>query len=159
MPKVSAGLLLYRFREAKLQFLLVHPGGPFWRNKDAGAWSIPKGELMPGEEPLTAAKREFEEELGLKPEGRFIELTTIEQKGGKTVHAWAVEGEFDPGTLKSNYFSVEWPPRSGRQQQFPEIDRAEWFDHAHAKSKINPAQLPWLQSLEQILRKSQRRTQ
>src|SRR5204863_5570752 len=123
MPGESAGLLLYRRRKGELEFLLVHPGGPFWKGKDAGAWSIPKGEIQPGEEPLAAAQREFEEELGIKPQGPFIPLIAVKQKGGKTVHAWAFENDCDPAMCKSNTFEMEWPPRSGRRQQFPEVDQ------------------------------------
>src|SRR5262252_4951751 len=119
MSKISAGLLLYRSRNGVLEFLLVHPGGPFWKNKDDGAWTIPKGEIAEGEEPLKTAIREFEEELGFKPTEPFIELTPIKQKGGKLVHAWAFEGDCDPAQIKSNTFSMEWPPRSGRQCEFP----------------------------------------
>jgi len=151
MPKISAGLLMYRLREGQPAFLLVHPGGPFWRNKDAGAWTIPKGETAEIEEPLATAKREFEEELGLKPEGRFIPLKPVQQKGGKIVHAWAFEGDFDPSRIKSNTFKMEWPPRSGREQEFPEIDVAQWFDLATAKIKINPAQIPLLEEMDEKL--------
>ena len=147
--RISAGLLMYRTRENKLEFLLVHPGGPFWRNKDAGAWTIPKGEIEPSEEPLAAAQREFEEELGIMPAGRFFELAAVRQKGGKLIHAWAFEGEFDPERIRSNVFSMEWPPHSGRQQEFPEVDRAAWFDLETAKSKINPAQISLLEETQQ----------
>jgi predicted NUDIX family NTP pyrophosphohydrolase len=148
MPKISAGLLLYRTRNSALEFLLVHPGGPFWKNKDAGVWTIPKGEIAKGEEPLKTAIREFEEELGFKPTEPFIELTPIKQKGGKVVHAWAFEGECDPTQIKSNTFSTEWPPRSGRQCEFPEVDRAEFFNLEDAKTKINSAQIPLLEQLK-----------
>lgn len=147
MPKTSAGLLLYRLRNGLLEFLLVHPGGPFWKNKDAGAWTIPKGELADNEEPLAAAVREFEEELGFKPTGSFIELAPIKQKGGKIVHAWAVEGDCDPAQIKSNTFTMEWPPKSGKQAEFPEVDRAEFFKLGEAKEKINQAQIPLLEEL------------
>jgi predicted NUDIX family NTP pyrophosphohydrolase len=153
MPKHSAGLLMYRVREGDLEFLLVHPGGPFWKHRDAGAWTIPKGEIQPGEEPLATAKREFEEELGLKPEGHFIELKPITQKGGKIVHGWAFEGDFDAATLQSNTFQLEWPPRSGKFQSFPEVDRAEFFRMTDAMEKINPAQVLFLQELEQFRNK------
>jgi len=148
MPKISAGLLLYRVRNGALEFLLVHPGGPFWKNKDDGAWTIPKGEIAEGEEPLSAAIREFEEELGFKPTGPFTELTSIKQKGGKVVQAWAFEGDCDPSQIKSNTFSIEWPPRSGKQAEFPEIDRAEFFNLEDAKIKINPAQIPLLEEVQ-----------
>ena len=148
MPKISAGLLLYRTQNGALEFLLVHPGGPFWKNKDAGAWTIPKGEIGDNEEPLAAAIREFEEELGFKPTGPFTELTPIQQKGGKVVHAWAFEGNCDPTQIKSNTFSMEWPPRSGKQTEFPEVDRAEFFDFECAKTKINPAQVPFLEETQ-----------
>jgi predicted NUDIX family NTP pyrophosphohydrolase len=147
MPKISAGLLLYRIRDGRLEFLLVHPGGPFWKNKDAGAWTIPKGEITDNEEALAAAIREFQEELGFKPSEPFIELTPIKQKAGKMVHAWAFEGDCDPTQIKSNTFSMEWPPKSGKQAEFPEVDRAEFFDFESAKAKINPAQVPFLEEL------------
>jgi predicted NUDIX family NTP pyrophosphohydrolase len=140
MSKISAGLLMYRFREGALQVLLVHPGGPFFRNKDAGAWSIPKGEAAPGEDLLAAAKREFQEETGLSPRGSFVALSPVRQKGGKTVHAWAFDGDLDPAAIRSNTFRLEWPPRSGQQVEFPEIDRAEFFDLETARIKINAAQ-------------------
>jgi predicted NUDIX family NTP pyrophosphohydrolase len=137
MPKKSAGLLLYRrTNESGIQVLLVHPGGPFWRNKDEGAWTIPKGEFD-DEDPLEAAKREFKEETGFAPpDGQYIPLTPIKQKNGKIVHGWAVEGEFDPAVLNSNEFEMEWPPKSGRTQKFPEVDRAEWFAQDVAKKKM-----------------------
>ena len=144
MPKKSAGLLMFRHRKGGVEVLLVHPGGPLWAKKDAGAWSIPKGEIESGEEPLAAARREFEEELGTPVSGEFVELAPIRQAGGKTIHAWAVEGDFDPTTLTGGAFSMEWPPRSGRQQQFPEVDRAEWFTIDQAKRKINQAQIALL---------------
>lgn len=147
MAKQSAGLLLYRKRQGQWEFLLAHPGGPFWKNKDQGAWTIPKGELRPGEDPFEAARRECLEELGLKLEGNFIQLTPIKQKGGKTVHAWAVESDWDPALLQSNSFSLEWPPRSGKQQQFPEVDRAQFFNLETARGKISPAQAPLLEEL------------
>jgi predicted NUDIX family NTP pyrophosphohydrolase len=150
MPKVSAGLLMYRVREGELEFLLAHPGGPFWKERDAGAWTIPKGEIQSGEEPLAAARREFEEEIGLKPQGEFIELTPITQKGGKVVHAWAFEGEFDPAVIRSNTFEMEWPPHSGKFQTCPEVDRASFFGMAEARRKINPAQIAFLDELKQL---------
>jgi predicted NUDIX family NTP pyrophosphohydrolase len=139
MPRKSAGLLLYRNADdgAGIEVLLAHPGGPFWRNKDDGAWTVPKGEFADDENPLAAAKREFEEELGSRPpNGDYIQLKPVKQKNGKIVHAWAVQGDFDPETLKSNTFEMEWPPRSGRMQSFPEVDRAQWFTPAVAKQKM-----------------------
>jgi predicted NUDIX family NTP pyrophosphohydrolase len=145
--KISAGLLMYRIRGADLEVLLVHPGGPFWQRKDEGAWTISKGEVAPGEAALEAAKREFEEETGIRAEGPFLELTPIHQKGGKIVHAWAFRGDYDPSKIKSNTFTMEWPPRSGQRCQFPEIDRAAFFGMAEAKQKINPAQVALLEEL------------
>jgi predicted NUDIX family NTP pyrophosphohydrolase len=139
MPRQSAGLLIYReaANGSGIEVLLVHPGGPFWRNKDEGAWTIPKGEFDDGEEPLAAAQREFKEELGSSPPvGEYLPLKPIKQKNNKTVHAWAVKGDLDPATLKSNTFSCEWPPKSGRMQEFPEVDRAEWFTPEVAKRKM-----------------------
>ena len=136
MPKKSAGLLLYRYKEESIEVLLVHPGGPYWRNKDEGSWTIPKGEFL-DEDPLAAAKREFKEETGsAPPDGKYIPLTPIKQKNGKIVSAWAVEGDFDPSTLNSNEFETEWPPKSGRMQKFPEVDRAGWFAPEVAKRKM-----------------------
>jgi predicted NUDIX family NTP pyrophosphohydrolase len=146
VAKTSAGLLLFR-RNGTLEVLLVHPGGPLWTKKDEGAWSIPKGEIEPGEDPLAAARREFEEELGYPVSGEFIELAPVRQASGKVVHAWAVEGDFDPAALTSGTFTMEWPPRSGRQQQFPEVDRVEWFTIDDAKRKINKAQIALLDEL------------
>jgi predicted NUDIX family NTP pyrophosphohydrolase len=154
MPKISAGLLMYRLREGEMEFLLAHPGGPFWKDRDAGAWTIPKGEIHGGEELLAAAKREFEEEIGLKPEGNFIELMPITQKGGKVVHAWAFEGDLDPACIQSNTFQMEWPPRSGKFTTCPEVDRACFFRMTDAKRKINPAQVAFLEQLEQLRRTS-----
>jgi predicted NUDIX family NTP pyrophosphohydrolase len=151
MSRTSAGLLMYRKQGGNLQVLLVHPGGPFWRNKDTGAWSIPKGETADDEDLLEAARREFEEETGCRPSGSLIPLTPVKQKSGKTVHAWAVEGELDPASIKSNTFTMEWPPKSGRHAEFPEVDRAGFFDLPTAKQKINPAQAAFLTQLEQIL--------
>jgi predicted NUDIX family NTP pyrophosphohydrolase len=147
MAKQSAGILLYRFLNEQLQVFLVHPGGPFFRNKDEGSWSIPKGEFTEDENPLDAAKREFIEETGQKIEGTFIELIPIQQKGGKAVYAWAVEGDIDHNTIVSNLFEIEWPPRSGKRQSFPEIDKAAWFDVEAAKIKINPAQAAFIDNL------------
>jgi predicted NUDIX family NTP pyrophosphohydrolase len=147
MPKASAGILLFRRKTHGIEVLLVHPGGPLWARKDEGAWSIPKGEIDIGEDPLTAARREFEEELGSSVSGEFIKLQPIRQGSGKLVHAWAVEGDFNPATLTGGIFSMEWPPRSGRQQQFPEVDRAEWFTLELARRKINKGQIPLLDQL------------
>lgn len=141
---------MFRRGTGGLEVFLVHPGGPFWAKKDEGAWSIPKGELAAGEEPFAAALREFEEETGCLAAGPFIPLTAITQRGGKVVHAWAVEGDYDPAQLRSNLFSLEWPPKSGKQQQFPEVDRAEWFAVPVALGKINPAQRGFVTELEAI---------
>jgi predicted NUDIX family NTP pyrophosphohydrolase len=146
--KISAGLLLYRQRNSKLELLLVHPGGPFWRNKSEGAWSIPKGEVVVDEDLLEAAQREFQEETGYLPAGPFIPLAPVKLKSGKVVHAWAVEGDFDLAAFKSNTFTLEWPPRSGKMVEFPEVDRAEFFDSTTAKGKINPAQGAFISELE-----------
>jgi predicted NUDIX family NTP pyrophosphohydrolase len=148
---------MYRVHEGTLEVLLVHPGGPFWKNKDAGAWTIPKGELRPGEEPLAAAQREFLEELGVEPRGPFTPLTPVRQKGGKIVQAWAFEGDCDPGQIRCNIFSMEWPPRSGKFCEFPEIDRAEFFSVAAAEAKINPAQIPFLRELRELLKEKVKR--
>jgi predicted NUDIX family NTP pyrophosphohydrolase len=153
MARQSAGLLVYRHRENQVEFFLIHPGGPFWKNKDAGAWSIPKGEYAEGEDALDAAKREFLEETGNKIDGRFTPLTPIKQRGGKIVHAWLVEAEVDPTRVESNSFSMEWPPRSGRMQSFPEVDRADWFRPDAAKEKILASQLPLLDEAASILMK------
>jgi len=152
--KHSAGVLLYRRRGEEVEFLLVHPGGPFWRRKDAGAWTIPKGQVEDEEEPRACAIRELEEELGPAPDldpEQLIELGSIRQKAGKLVEAWAAEADFDPATLASNSFSMEWPPRSGSEQEFPEVDRAEWFDLAKAREKILPAQADLLDRLVERL--------
>ena len=149
--KKTAGILLYRIRQAELEVLLGHPGGPFWTKKDDAAWSIPKGELEENEDPLQAAKREFHEETGVAVEGNFIALTPLKQRGGKVVLAWAVEGDCDADNIKSNMFSIEWPPRSGKREEFPEMDRASWFTMAAAKRKILPGQLGFLDELEQIV--------
>jgi predicted NUDIX family NTP pyrophosphohydrolase len=151
MPKLSAGLLMYRLREGGVEVLLVHPGGPIWAKKNEGAWSIPKGEVETGEDPLSTAKREFEEELGFAPEGKFIKLQDVKQKGGKTVQAWAFEGNCEPSSVRSNTFLMEWPPRSGNKQEFPEVDRAEFFEMMCAKQRINPAQAELLSELERLL--------
>lgn len=147
----SAGLLLYRRGENGLQLLLAHPGGPFWRNRDAGAWTIPKGEIHPEEDALEAARREFEEETGVASVGPFIPLGSIRQKGGKVVHAWAWEGDADPERLTSNVTRTEWPRGSGRWISYPEVDRCAWLDPAAAREKINPAQSELIGRLEQLL--------
>jgi predicted NUDIX family NTP pyrophosphohydrolase len=147
MAKQSAGILLYRFLNEQLQVFLVHPGGPFFRNKNEGSWSIPKGEFMEDENPLDAAKREFLEETGQEIDGIFIKLEPIRQKGGKAVYAWAVEGDIDHETIVSNLFEIEWPTRSGKRQSFPEIDKAAWFYVEAAKIKINPAQAAFIENL------------
>jgi len=151
MSKHSAGLLLYRFHAGMLEVFLIHPGGPFWERKDLGAWSIPKGELDEGEEAFEAARREFEEETSFRPSGIFHKLTPVQQRGGKIVHAWAIEGDCDPRAIRSNTFAMEWPPRSGRQQEFPEVDRAGWFAVDLAKEKINAGQRGLLDQLELVL--------
>jgi predicted NUDIX family NTP pyrophosphohydrolase len=140
MPRTSAGILLYRRKDNVLRVFLVHPGGPFFVNNDEGAWSIPKGELEEGEDSLAAGRREFKEETGCAPEGTFVPLSPIKQKGGKTVIAWAVEGDCDADAIRSNTFALEWPPKSGKVRDFPEVDRAGWFTVDDAKKKINPAQ-------------------
>ena len=146
--KVSAGLLLFRRRQGRLEVLLAHPGGPFWANKDIGAWTIPKGELEDGEDPLQTAAREFAEETGMVVNIELAHsLGDVQQKGGKTVLAWAVEGDLDPDLLRSNPFTTEWPPRSGQQTEFPEIDRVEWFEPDLARVKLNPAQEPFVDRL------------
>jgi predicted NUDIX family NTP pyrophosphohydrolase len=149
--KRSAGLLMMR-RSASgaIEVLLAHPGGPYWRNKDAGAWSIPKGELDPGEDALGAAKREWEEETGHAANGPFAPLGEVTQKSGKHIVAWAFAGQFDPAHLRSNSFEMEWPPRSGRMQAFPEIDRVQWFGLDEARVKINAGQVPLLDRLAQL---------
>jgi len=138
-------------RGGALEVLLAHPGGPFWAKKDAGAWGIPKGEIGELEDPLVAARRELLEETGLAVEGRFIPLTPIRQKGGKTVHAWAIEGDCDPAAIRSNVFTMEWPPKSGKTREFPEIDRAGWFSLAEARVKILESQMPLLDELERVV--------
>lgn len=145
--KESAGILLYRRVSGRIEVLLVHPGGPFWKNKDAGAWTIPKGEIDPDEDALACALRELKEETGLALEAPATPLPPVRQKGGKLVRAWAVEGAFDPAALASATFEMEWPPKSGRRESFPEVDRAEWMDLETARAKINPAQAVWLDSL------------
>ncbi len=151
MPRLSAGLLMYRIKDGAAQVLLAHPGGPYFVNKDDGAWSIPKGEPEPDEDLFLTARREFEEETGVKPVGPFIPLQPVKQKGGKIVHAWACEGDCDPASIRSNMFTMEWPPKSGRQQQFPEIDRAEFFDLETARRKVKSGQVGLIDELEMIL--------
>ena len=150
MTRTSAGLLLYRWRDGALEVFLVHPGGPFWARKDDGAWSIPKGEFAPGEDPLVAARREFAEETGLAVDGEVRALAPIRQAGGKVVHAFALEGELDADAIRSNSFTIEWPPRSGRLREFPEVDRAGWFALAEARRKILKSQLGLLEQLAQL---------
>jgi predicted NUDIX family NTP pyrophosphohydrolase len=151
MNKQSAGVLLYRKSGKQIEVFLVHPGGPFYKNKDLGSWSIPKGEFVIGEEPFAAAKREFEEETGLVIDGNFIELKPVFIKSGKKIFAWAVEGEIDQLTVKSNFFEMEWPPKSGKNQSFPEIDKGEWFEIAEAKLKINIAQFGFIEELINLI--------
>jgi predicted NUDIX family NTP pyrophosphohydrolase len=153
MRKRSAGLLLFRDRAGALEVLLVHPGGPFWARKDAGAWSIPKGEFGDDEAPLAAAQREFAEETGATVDGDFIALTPVRQWSGKIVHAWAVRADFDPARLRSNTFTMEWPPKSGQLREFPEVDRAAWFTLDEARAKIQPGQLPLLDRLAELLQR------
>ena len=148
--KRSAGILLYRRQGEKPEFLLVHPGGPYWSKRDQGSWSIPKGEIEPGEEARACALRELREELGPAPElalEQLIDLGQVKQKSGKVVEAWGAEGDFDPGALESIRFAMEWPPRSGKESEFPEVDRAEWFEETQARDKILPAQAPFIDRL------------
>jgi len=153
MAKLSAGLLLFRRRQGSIEVFLVHPGGPFWANKDTGAWSIPKGEHEPGEDPLAAACREFTEETGFTAVGPFFPLTPLKQKSGKIIAAFACEGEADPEALVSNTFTLEWPPRSGKLAEFPEVDRAAWFSLAEAGDKILSGQRGFLLELAGLLGK------
>ena len=149
----SAGLLVYRRRDAFVEVFLVHPGGPFWKGKEAGAWSIPKGEFSDGEDPLCAAVREFSEETGQKIDGDFVELRTVQQKGGKQVLAWAVEGNDDAAGIQSNHYRIEWPPKSRKWSSYPEVDKAAWFKWTEAKKKINPAQTSFIDELIAQLKK------
>jgi predicted NUDIX family NTP pyrophosphohydrolase len=151
MAKESAGLLVYKFVDGRLFVFLAHPGGPFWAKKDLGAWSIPKGELDAGEDRLAAARREFREEIGQDVTGTFAPLKLCRQPGGKTVHAWTVEADIDATQVTSNDFEMEWPPRSGRSQRFPEVDRTAWFDLDEARRRILPGQLPLLNELAERL--------
>jgi predicted NUDIX family NTP pyrophosphohydrolase len=147
MPKLSAGLIMYRRQGADLQVFLIHPGGPFWANRDTGVWSIPKGEHNGSEAPLDAARREFHEETGFSAHGPFVELGSIRQASGKVVTAWGFEGDCNPADLSSNLCTVEWPPRSGRMLEIPEVDRGGWFSIAQAEERIMPAQKPFLARL------------
>jgi predicted NUDIX family NTP pyrophosphohydrolase len=149
MAKISAGLLMYREQNAQLEVLLVHLGGPFWKNKDRGAWFVPKGEINPGEGELDAARREFQEETGLTAEGEFISLGRVKHKSGKTVVAWAFAGDCEAPSLKSNMFEMEWPPKSGKKAVFPEIDRADFFTVKAAREKMHPAEFEFLTTLEE----------
>ena len=154
MAPTSAGILIYRRAAVALEVLLVHPGGPYWAKKDLGAWSVPKGEAGEGEELRACALRELEEELGSGlglGDGELVELGSIRQKGGKVVHCWAAEADFEPASLSSNTFSMEWPPRSGVEREFPEVDRAEWFGLDEARRKINSAQAELLDRLQAIV--------
>ena len=148
MPKKSAGILLYNYHNNIPVVLLVHPGGPFWATKDLGAWSIPKGEFEVEENPLSAAKREMEEETGIKVSGTFIELIPVTQKSGKIIYAWALQMDVDASQIKSNNFELEWPPKSGKKQAFAEVDKAAWFSIDEAKKKINEGQIPLLEELK-----------
>jgi predicted NUDIX family NTP pyrophosphohydrolase len=151
MAKTSAGLVMYRLRDAVLEVLLVHPGGPFWAKKDAGAWFVPKGEIEPGESELAAAGREFEEETGIPPVGPYLPLGRVTHRSGKIVVAWAFAGTCDPSMVKSNLFTMEWPPKSGQQQEFPEVDRAEFFTVAAARARMHPQELDLVMRLQVIL--------
>jgi predicted NUDIX family NTP pyrophosphohydrolase len=153
MKNKSAGLLMFRFKGEVLELLLCHMGGPFWKKKDSGSWTIPKGECEEGEDPIDTAKREFFEETGFIPEGTFIELTTLKQPGGKQVSAWAFESDCDVSKIKSNTFELEWPPHSGKISTFPEIDRAEWFTIKPAREKILKGQVGFIEELCAILKK------
>lgn len=152
MPNQSAGILLYRKRNNRIELFLVHPGGPFWQKKDIGVWTIPKGEFADDEEALEAAKRVFQEETGVSLSGNFIELTPVKQKAGKLIYAWALEGDVDAANISSNSFKIEWPPKSGRYKEFPEVDKAEWLSEEQAKEKINPAQARLVDELLQKLK-------
>jgi predicted NUDIX family NTP pyrophosphohydrolase len=155
MAKNSAGILMYRRRQGIVEVLLAHMGGPYWAKKDLGAWSIPKGEYSPGEDPLAAARREFEEETGVSVSGEFTALIPIKQAGGKIVQIWALEGDCDASAIRSNTFMMEWPPRSGRQQSFPEVDRAEWFALDIAKEKVTKGQRGFIEQLGRFLQQKE----
>lgn len=148
--KLSAGILLYRLREGRIEVFLVHPGGPFWAKKDDGAWSIPKGEYGSEEDPFTVATREFHEETGFEVHGGCIPLSPIKQPSGKVISAWAAEGDVDPALITSNTFLLEWPPQSGQQKEFPEVDRAMWCDLPTARIKLLPGQRPFLDQLQRM---------
>jgi predicted NUDIX family NTP pyrophosphohydrolase len=151
VKRLSAGILMYRRAAGRLEVFLVHPGGPYWAGKDAGAWSIPKGEHKEGEDPLAAARREFREETGFSADGPFTLLGTVRQPSGKLVTAWATEGNSDPALLRSNTFSLEWPPGSGKQAEFPEVDRGAWFGVGEAKAKLHKGQVSFLERLCEVL--------
>lgn len=153
--KKSAGILLYRFHNNSIELLLVHPGGPYWAKRDAGAWSIPKGEFDENEDPLDAAVREMEEETGAKVSGKFMELTPVKQKSGKLIYAWGIEGNFNPGEINSNSFEIEWPPKSGKKISFPEIDKAAWFKPDEAKKRIMEGQIPLIEEIVEKLQLKQ----
>ena len=153
--RISAGILAFRKRKSGIEVFLVHPGGPFWKNKDAGVWTIPKGEFTDEEDALEAAKREFKEEVGVSIKGNFISLNPVKQKSGKWVYAWALKKDIDVTKIRSNYFEIEWPPKSNQLQQFPEIDRGEWFNVAQAKLKIIPAQVSFIDQIVDKLSTSQ----
>ncbi|WP_417350344.1 NUDIX domain-containing protein [Flavobacterium alkalisoli] len=150
--KISYGILLFRSTNNNTEYLLVHPGGPYFKNRNEGLWTIPKGESLPNEIPLITAIREFEEETGYTPIPPFIELLPIIQKGGKKVFCWAAQGDLNPDTIKSNTFTIEWPPKSGKQSEFPEINRAGWFSFEEAKNLINEKQIPLLEQLNKIIK-------
>jgi predicted NUDIX family NTP pyrophosphohydrolase len=154
-PKQSAGLLLYRWGDAGIEFLLAHPGGPYWARKDLGAWSIPKGEFLDDEAPLSAARREFAEEIGTRVEGEALALTPLKQPSRKVIHAFAVEHDLDVERITSNSFEMEWPPKSGKKAEFPEVDRAAWFGLEEARKRIQPGQAPILDDLVQRLQAGQ----
>jgi len=152
MAKQAAGILLFRRGKAGVEVLLAHPGGPLWARKDYGAWTLPKGQFTAGELPLDAARREFEEEMGSAPTGEFQSLGTLKQPSGKVIHAWAAEADFDCSSVKSNLFSMEWPPKSGQMEEFPEIDRAGWFPIDQARMRILKGQAPFLDRLLALLK-------
>lgn len=155
MPRrSSAGLLMYRTRNSQLEVLIVHPGGPYWAKKDVGSWFVPKGEIEPGEDQLAAARREFQEETAIVPTGPFVDLGEVKHKSGKQVRAWAFAGDCDPAAVVSNTFSMEWPPRSGRMQTFPEIDRAEFVDAMAAREKLNAAEYAFFERLQEALKRT-----